>query len=209
MRYTALAIVGAVLITILLLSPRGLRYLHDWFHETSFYYPDIEMMREVRASQAPSFIPASAQDINEKFNSDHNTVVFSFTFNPSDCEALVCFFDVVETREEQLAIYPSWALPERWLPRELRLGRTDRLSARGFTIYESKQSVATKPLYSSMWKKEIWYAAINCSRGEAYAWNKILYLEGEEEWGATATDTTHLNSEGGSIGIRLGKRASC
>jgi hypothetical protein len=158
----------------LLLFPGCRRYLNGWIHETTYYYPDNAVMSAEMDTFLSPILPPSAHEIHEKFNSDYNTSVYSFKFSPSECDKLISLFDILETGKQELPKFPSWALPERWLPSYVRLGQVDKLSSRGYILYTSKYPVYKNVLYSTNRNRLIWYAAVNCSSGEAYAWNIIL-----------------------------------
>jgi hypothetical protein len=114
-----------ILIVGLLLFPGCRRYLNGWLHETTNYYSDNAMMSDNPHSQLPLIFPPSAHDIHEKFNSDYNTCVYAFKFSPSECAKLTTLSMLL--KQENRAKLPSWALPERWLPRYVRLGQIDGL----------------------------------------------------------------------------------
>lgn len=144
-----------------------LMYKERYFVSPTFTFTTMEQVAKedfISKGWLPGFMPPSAYNIREIFNSEQNTVVAVFSFDSSD-HFVLNLHDAVELELKTLKVarVPTLGRMARWFSRQIAAGKYEQLASEGFKFYKIQDARAGKT--------DNWYLAVHQNDGKAYLWN--------------------------------------
>jgi hypothetical protein len=121
----------------------------------------------VRDGWLPDGLPRSAHNIREKHNYEQNTVIASFSFDPSD-NMLPMLSEAEELPGSILEAVRPPVLGARaaWFPDAITDGKFGMLTRTGFRFYRLEQ----RSKVGQAEVTDIWHFAVNREAGTCYLW---------------------------------------
>lgn len=140
----------------------------DYERPTAHYPTWQEVVKNgaITRGWIPSFLPNSSTNISERHDLDTNAGAFCFFAPTSDLELLVSQLERVPASRFH-AVVPSISGSHTWWQPALAKGRLSELVKNdGFEVCQKVGST------SQPGGVEVWYFAINASKGIGYGWHK-------------------------------------
>lgn len=166
---TATAIAAAVCVVGLAVA--GLQYWRrDYFVSAPRTYATLKQARNegvIDRGWLPDFLPLSATNIHEKHNSEQNTVIASFSFDPAtDLAAVLRNAEELPASAMPAVRPPRIGGKERWFPEAIFAGKLHQLAPPGFRLWR----IRYKAMVGKANVLKIWHLAINEKAGVCYLW---------------------------------------
>jgi hypothetical protein len=143
--------------------------IHAFVTPTRTYATLEKAIKEgvVRQGWLPDFLPISAYNIREKHNYEQNTVVASFSFDPSQSMVRMLSEGKELPAGSTNGIRPSVVgRREAWFPDAIIQGKFGDLTPAGFRLYRIERRKRVGPYEVTA----TWHLAVNQKAGVCYLW---------------------------------------